>query len=736
MSFDLKGFREDKLKMSQTQLAEMLGMRQDAISRMEKNPSQITVEVLLNLANKTGLDMNQLLSYHKPEAEALKVDPTWAKIDYMKHTVTKYIAKFSEGYGDIEGTSYTPEIGNLQVVVDASTRKPKIVVLGRSDSGKSTMINTIIGKEKMPTDYTPVTSVNVYIKHIEDRPAYIEEELWIFRRGDDLGWDDSRLSDEAYCRSWKIAGGSAAMLAEYGTRKGDKYKADEVGSAVLFVDSPILRNVDLVDVPGFTGGIKSDNEMAQGAKKLADVLIYLSPANGFMSNEDTVFLKDAIRILGCPERINSNAFTPLSNIYVVATQSHIIHNGNPEKVNDILDSGSDRFWNCLTPKFWKDRTAISGIDYTKEHMRNRFFSYTIDIPSLRETFENDLRSLIEELPSSVQEKATAAIKAKSAEQGRVIDSHIAQYNSLLNEREAVAKQIRQFEEDEPQRKARTAEQKKEVLAAILKCNANSRRKFQSEYDRILDVDYIVDTIEKRGYKNKKDDMQALASYISSELEDALKESLEEESKNLTSKINKYIKNFETGCEFEAGSAPLMSMSAFNAQRAFASGLAGAATFGGLALWASSVGNLGGYILVVKGVSLLSGLGISIAGGTAAATSAVAALGGPVVLGIALAAVAALGVFAIFSGGWKKKAAKKLREAYMDQNALAKYNDTMDKFWNDTQIAFELASDNMEAEWSRYLNDMRDKLNNYDVEQLTACIEKSKEVKRFFENIPL
>lgn len=61
------------------------------------------------------------------------------------------------------------------------------------------------------------------------------------------------------------------------------------------------------------------------------------------------------------------------------------------------------------------------------------------------------------------------------------------------------------------------------------------------------------------------------------------------------------------------------------------------TLGGLGLWAATVGNLGGYILVAKGVSLLSALGISV-GGTAAAASFVAAIGGPITIGIALAAL--------------------------------------------------------------------------------------------------
>lgn len=742
MSFDLKNFREDKLKMSQAELAELLdmGIRQDTISRMEKNPSQITLEVLVRLAEKTGLDMNQLLSYTKPTIAPLDTDPTWAKVDYMKHTVVDYIEKFLDEYQDINGTNYSSKIKDLRKTVDAVIRKPKIVVLGRSDSGKSTMINAIIGKDKMPTDYTPMTSVNVYIKHIDDRPTYIEEELWIFKKTENCNWDDNRLNDENYCREWKIAGGSAEMLSEYGTRKGNKYKADEIGSAVLFVDSPILRNVDLVDVPGFTGGIQSDNKMAQNAKKLADILIYLSPSNGFMTNEDIIFLKDAIHMLGCPESVNSDIFMPLSNIYIVATQAHIIHSGNPEILDEILDSGCSRFWNCLTDKFWNERKAISGIEYAQDHLRKRFFSYTTDIASIRLPFEDDLRSLVENLPTAVQQKATSVIKAKSKEQGKIIDGVIMQYNSLLNERETIAKVIRQLEKNEPERKARTAEQKRRILSSIEKCCANSKNIFKQQFNNIMNIEHIVNIINNRGYQNKKGDIQALSSLISSELEDSLKEVLGDESKNFTKQIDDYIAYVTSICNFKAANNPDIDMSqfdvynTFDARRAFASGLTGVATFGGLALWASSVGNLGGYILVAKGVSLLSGLGISV-GGTAAAASAVAAIGGPAVLGIALAAIAALSVYAAFTGSWKTKVAKKLCETYNDKDALAKYNDIIDQFWEDTRKAFEAASDKMESSWRGYLKDMRNKLNNYDIEQLNDCIRKGKKVKYFFENIP-
>ena len=35
-----------------------------------------------------------------------------------------------------------------------------------------------------------------------------------------VGWDEKKLNNEEYCRSWKLAGGSADILKDYGTRQG------------------------------------------------------------------------------------------------------------------------------------------------------------------------------------------------------------------------------------------------------------------------------------------------------------------------------------------------------------------------------------------------------------------------------------------------------------------------------------------------------------------------------------
>ena len=52
--FNLKNFRENYLKLTQAELAELIGVRQDRISRLEQNLDSISLEELVILSKKTG----------------------------------------------------------------------------------------------------------------------------------------------------------------------------------------------------------------------------------------------------------------------------------------------------------------------------------------------------------------------------------------------------------------------------------------------------------------------------------------------------------------------------------------------------------------------------------------------------------------------------------------------------------------------------------------------------------
>ena len=734
MNFNLKSFREDQLKMTQSQFAQLIGVRQDSVSRMEKDPESISLDILLKIATKTGLTLDQLVHYHKEVIAPLPMQDKFSTATYVKNTLTNYIDNYLKNL-TIDAELHKKRVTEIHHLVNKLIRKPRIAFIGRSDSGKSTLINALLGKDFMPTAWSPTTSIIVYIKHIDDKPTFMENNLWIFRKGDDnsIGWDDSRLNDEEYCCKQKIASGDIGMLSSYGTRTGDKFNVNEIGSAVLFVDSPILKNADLIDIPGFAGGRQSDHIAAERGNTLADVLIYLSQSNSFMTEEDTLFLKNGIQHVGCPENKTDNTLSPLCNIYVVATQAHIINNGNSDQLEKIINSGCDRFYSTITDRLWDDRKEYSGHSYSKDDLRKRFFTYSTDISHTRIAFETDLILLLEKLPECILDNALQSIKKLCKDEKVQISKEIDSYRTLINKREYVIQQLHEIDANEPHRKQYISIQRAQIISLINDCKTETRELFNKSYLNILDTDHIVNIIKNNGFKNKKEDMKCLASRINSELEDDMKEIIKNQSIRVSDAINKFIKDYEFDDNFNNNGIEGININTFNAEHAFISGLAGLSTFGALGLWASTLGNLGGYILVAKGVGILSTLGISVGGG-AAATAAVASIGGPITLGIGIAVLVAVSVLSILNGNWRTKAAKNLKNAFDKASAFDKCRKNLDKYWDDTIIAFNQAANEMENEWVTFVSDLRTTLNNYDISELKKSINKSENLRSFFDDI--
>ena len=725
--FKLKDFREDYLKLTQAELAELIGVRQDRISRLEQNLDTISLEELVVLSKKTGKSLDEITNYKRDIPNKLEVKDSWNKVRYIKSTIINYI----KDYSPKNNLNYESKIEELRKNIEAIARKPRIVFSGKSDSGKSTMINALLGKEKMPTNWTPTTSIIVYVKDILDRPAYMEEELWIFKKGKDEEWDDTRLYDEKYCREWKIAGGNAEMLSQYGVRKGEEYNKD-IGSAVLFIDSPILKNCDILDIPGITAGIDSDNIAASQAKLKADVLVYLSQASGFLQTEDANYLKEALEVLPPLEKIEGTGLSPMSNLFVVATHAHHI---NPRTdLKKICDSGCDRFTKTLPESFWKRYSNNSKKLFSEKDLRKRFFTYTTDIEDLREDFEKELKNTIENLPKLLENKVFNLTKEYAKNESSEMKREIENYEKLINKREDCSKLLEEIKKNEPKRKFSLEENNRNVKNRIFDLDTETKKKFREDFNQMLTEENIIKIIDKRRYKNKKADLEELGSYISSEMQDIYRKNLEKTTEKFKDTMDEYLVETQKSLELANSSSGINIDLDFDFKSAFIGGLAGAATLGGLAFWASTLGNLGAYILVAKGVSVLSALGISIAGGTATATAFVASIGGPITLGIAAALLVGVAIWGIFSDSWKKKIAKKIIEEF--KKHVAKYDEAITQYWLDTENGFDIAKDKMEEEWQKYVNNLEDELYNYDINKLKETLKNAKEVKDFFTNIPL
>lgn len=735
LSFDLKRFRVEKLKVTQTKMAEALGLRQDALSRYENHPEEIPFKVIQAISEKYGVNYNELLNYQKKLPEALKIKNTWTSIESLKNTLSEYLMNRRTNYAIVE----EKRIDDLYCLIQKLTAKPKVVFLGRSDSGKSTLINALLGKEQLPTSWAPATSIIVYLKHIDDRPSYIKDNVWVFKKDQNNSyWEDSRINDESYTSSLKVAEGSSELLSSYGTSEGKQYQ-NSIGSAVVFLDSPVLKTCDFVDVPGFTGGRPSDNDAALYASKKTDVLVFLSQANSFMGIEDAVYLKKSIEQL--PVLEGKKNFTVLSNLFVVATQAHVINNGDEKEIKHILDCGSERFCRTLPENYWTTRTNKNDIsEYSQENIRKRFFSYTTDSFSLRNDFENAFRKTLESLPTLMLSKIQKALESYRDELKEEISNAISHNKSLLEQLHNLKEQLKIREMNLDHTLCELNEQKSMVLKEIRKSQQNAWNSFEKAFHSLVNSEKIISLITERNIKNRKASKEEFVAYFSSLLDTEFSEANRLESNRINQILEEaYCKNcekvFANFSSISSKTSQNSYITTYNVKRTFIAGLSGAASFGALAVWASACGNLGGYIIVAKIVGILSALGIHI-GGTAAAIGTVSALGGPVTWGIGIAAILSLSVFALIGAGWKKALAKNICAEINTQNVIQDFKEENHRFWKDTEDAFCKGHKAVEDGWIHETEQLRSDIENYNPQLIRNKIKQLNNLYQIIDHLPI
>jgi len=306
---------------------------------------------------------------------------------------------------------------------------------------------------------------------------------------------------------------------------------------------------------------------------------------------------------------------------------------------------------------------------------------------------------------------------------------------MLADKATLERDLNVLLENESARKEQNKTMRQEIVNDIECYYDNSKAEFDEAYEKIIDINFIVAAIKEKGVKKKKDDLELLVDFLGAKLEGELDKILSKYSFELSESVNKYLHEFEV-LTTANGKIGVDASIPFNAKRIFVSGMAGLLTFGGLTLWASTLGNLAGYIIVAKGVSLLAALGISL-GGTAAVMPFVAAIGGPITLFI-VAAIIVTGIFlGILSSGWQKRVARNIVDEYKKVEAAKQYNDFIKKFWTeDTIAAFNTAANAMEQEWLHLIETHQGLLNNYDTGDIQRKIKEIGDMKSFLSNIPV
>lgn len=746
MNIDLRGARE-RAGLTQSQLATMLELSQAQVSRYEQDPGTISTELLVRWAQAIGTDIPTLLANALPALTPLQVSDPYANLRHDLNLLEQYISAAHSSELDTVKSHLTPDQlptpDNLRLQIKRYRQKPNLVLVGRFDSGKSHLANALIGIKCLPSQYQPATRVITFVRHIDDRPTWLSEQVCILdeefwpkdEKGNfifDLTTLDSQERYEDYC----INSGSLEVLREHGLH--DHLSEDEIDghSAVVYIDSPLLKACNVVDFPGysdksdeFSGDVKKANSAAQ----IADLVLYTSPANNFINAEDIQRLSYLLKVLPTPETAKTD-FPKLGNLFIVAT--HASPSINDSQLEQIMKVGPKRFYKELNEFVFSERGQRIGKPITPEEVSDRFFTFWSELPNRCKKLREDLTVILEEhFPKVARHNIECEISEFKYKVPKNISNQILAYQQTIAEIEQRRQELQQLEKEQPNFQSKIKLGRKKIHQRISELQSKSKTSFQSFYNDLLIASTLEEMIRKR-YDNKKEAQEYAVGYVVEKLQTRLEVIIKENSEVLKKDIDEFLELYEEALlklpKLNADSVHIP----FDPKGAFLGGIVGLGGVGALAVWAAALGNLGAYILVAKGVSLLAALGIGV-GGVANAVAFVAAIGGPIALAVGIVAIAAFVGWALFGESWQSRLAKKIVSHFQEQRVLNQYLKGNDDYWNDTSKAFDKGADALEEKFDTYMHHLREiTSNNPKVKhELELLLNKLKGLQNFFEQIP-
>ena len=147
-----------------------------------------------------------------------------------------------------------------------------VVVAGRFSRGKSSLMNAVLGMDRLPTGIVPLTSVITYVRY-----GTSERVL--------LNYEGTRLRGEATLQE----------LPEYVTEKGNPGNVKRIHSAEIQLPAEILRRgFFFVDTPGLGSAIFENTKTTERFIPEIDVLILVTSYESPLSEDEIRFLNYAL----------------------------------------------------------------------------------------------------------------------------------------------------------------------------------------------------------------------------------------------------------------------------------------------------------------------------------------------------------------------------------------------------------------------------------------------------------
>jgi GTP-binding protein EngB required for normal cell division len=146
-----------------------------------------------------------------------------------------------------------------------------VVVAGRFSQGKSSLMNAVLGVERLPTGIVPLTSVITLIRY-----GTSERVL--------LDYENSGLRQQV----------TLEQLAEYVTERGNPGNAKGIRSAEIQLPAEVLRRgVVFVDTPGLGSAVLENSKTTTRFLPEIDVLILVTSYEGPLTEDELRLLERA-----------------------------------------------------------------------------------------------------------------------------------------------------------------------------------------------------------------------------------------------------------------------------------------------------------------------------------------------------------------------------------------------------------------------------------------------------------
>jgi transcriptional regulator with XRE-family HTH domain len=742
--------------LSQSDLARELDVSQAQISKYEQNPGAVTYNTIRQLERLLGIQFEDLfkeddLFVENDDWQGLPIENPYSSLRKRLSLLRQYAE--SSPISDADFTSFIdqnwddlPTPDRLKNQVDRLRHKPNVVLSGKFDSGKSHFCNYLLGGKHLPVGYQPKTKVVTIVRHIDDKPDWQTEEVWLLGEGlwrnqedDDFSFDLSVLDNRNRVEEHRLYAGTLELLPKHGIHRGNGGSMN-AHTAVVYLDAPVLEGCNLIDLPGYSSEPDNQNRdtvLALNAIGTADIMIYMSPYNTHLDGEDFIRLQQALRILPHPETIDGNeAFPTYGNLFVVTTHANPTSVDDSE-LKDLQNTAADRLYGQLRETVLENYKEETGRSISPEHLHERFFSFWSEDAGRCEKLRDALTALLQNQWPRTQtlrlQQVVQSIKASSTAE---VNRRIENFQSVLKDIDAAKERLAELQSLRPKHKEKVEKRRKSLRHKIEQQRQNSKIQFKRDAKRLLTNQSVEDLIRKH-YSEKKEAQEYAPALLADRIEQLLEDGLKEFSNPLKQDFEAFLSLYDDAFAEVPNQHGNTVEIEFDARGAFAGGLVGVGVLGALGIWAGAVGsNLGGYILVAKGVSLLSSLGLY-SGGVSAAISAVAAIGGPITLAIGIAAAAGITAWRLMRKSWQERLAKKLIGLFEEQNVVAKYEEGIDKFWDATLDAFMKGADEVEQQFDNRINNLRaltsDKVNSK--ERIEELLGKLKALRDFFAGLP-